>query len=413
MIRSLIRISARNVVRNTRRSLITALAVLIGCFFIIMARGILNGLQNGMIAAFTETQAGDVQLHRAGYLEAVEAFPLDRSFELGERVERLLDGVDGVRAYAGRILFTGMVSNGEDTTLFVGMGVDPENEYRVCPRNRRNVLPGGTALRPDAPRGVVIGKALARSLGAEVGSELTLLVTPRPGGISGMDVTVVGVAEFKIPGVGNRVIHMPLPAAQKLLYMDHDVTEVVIDVEDQRDVEPVCEALRARLDAGGNELDLEPNTWMDVGQFYVSANEIQDQVLAYIIAVLFVIMVAGIVNTMLLSVFERTREIGTLMAIGVKRNRILALFFLESLILSAVGAVAGVVLGAGVVAVLERTGMPLPAIGNFRGTHIHPSIDPGYLLVVIGVALSAAVVAAIYPAWRASRMDPATALRSI
>ncbi len=410
---SLVRISARNVIRNARRSLITSLAVLIGTFFIIMARGILNGLQDGMIAAFTETQAGDVQLHTPGYLAALEAFPLHKSFPLGAELDGLLAGVKEIRAYSGRILFTGMISNGEDTTLFVGMGVDPENEYRVCPRNRRNVLAGGTALRPDKPRGVVIGKGLAKALGATVGSELTILATPRPGGINGMDVEVVGVAEFKIPGIGNKVVHMPLKAAQKLLYMGDDVTEVVVDVASGADVDRVRDTLQRRLAGEYSNLPLVPNTWKDVGRFYVSISEIQDQVLAYVIAVLFVIMVAGIVNTMLLSVFERVREIGTMMAIGVRRFRILLLFFLEALLLGAIGAVAGVLLGGALVSILGRTGMPLPAIGTFRGTHIHPSIDPWYLAEVVGVALAAAVVAAIYPAWRASRMDPAGALRSL
>jgi putative ABC transport system permease protein len=250
----------------------------------------LNGLQSAIVSGFTESQSGDVQLHNPEYLEANEALPLDKSFQINDDFRKMMSEVPEIRAYSGRIEFSGMISNGEDTTLFIGFGIDPDNEYKVCPRNKRNIFEGGQPIRDDIPRGVVIGKGLAQALNAHVGSELTLLVTTRLGGLNGMDVTVSGIAEFKLPGIGNKIVHIPLPAAQKLLYMQDQVTEVVADVNDMDAVERVDQHLASLLKGPYSSLNLVPNTWMDVGQFYVSANEISGDatnvlgVLLYLIA---------------------------------------------------------------------------------------------------------------------------------
>lgn len=412
---SILRVSFRNITRNARRSLITALAVLIGTGFIIFARGALNGFHAGMIAGVTESQAGDLQLHRPDYLEANQALPLDKSFQVGDQFKAMMQEVPGIESYSARIAFSGMISNGDDTTLFFGQAIDPENEYKVCPRNRDNIYAGGSPVKTDDPKGIVLGKALAESLNAKVGSELTLLVTTRSGALNATDVTVVGIAEFKIPGIGNKIVHLPLVTAQKLLGMDGEVTEVVANAKSIDDVDAARDDLRRLLDGTYKDLNLTPNTWkeIDLGKFILGAVELQNQVLQYVILVLFLVMISGIVNTMLMSVFERVREVGTMMAIGVRRSKILFMFLMEAMALGSVGAFLGVGLGATVVGILGKVGMPLPSLGGAASTTIHPFIQPGYMAMVVGVAVGVAVLAAMYPAIRASLMRPAEALRTL
>lgn len=412
MIMSLIRISIRNVTRNARRSLITAAAVLIGTLFIIFARGLLNGLQSSIIASFTETQAGDLQLHHPDYLAANEALPLDKTFTMGDDFKKMMGQVPQIEDYAGRIQFSGMVSNGDDTTLFVGMGVDPENEYKVCPRNASRVQEG-KPVQKDVPNGIVLGKALADALHAKVGSELTLLVNTSKGSLNAMDVTVVGISNILLPGIGNKIVHVPLAMAQKLLYMENQVTEVVVGIKDLDEVDNVEADLQKQLSGPYKSLNLVPNTWKAIGKFYLDAIAVQNAVLRYIIAVLFIVMIAGIINTMLMSVFERVREIGTLMAIGVKRLKILMMFLLESIALGAMGALGGVSLGGIAVAILERHGLYIPAMGTGEPVVIFPYIRLEYMATVTGIALTTAIFAALYPAWRASRLRPAEALRTL
>lgn len=414
MLWSVLNVSIRNVTRNARRSLITALAVLIGCGFIIFARGVLNGFHAGMVAGVTETQAGDIQLHRPEYLEANQALPLDKAFKVDDRFKSMMAKIPGIDAYTARIQFSGMISSGENTTLFFGQAVDPENEYKVCPRNKANIIEGGP-ITTENPAGVVIGKALAESLKVKIGDELTLLVNTRAGALNGRDVTVVGIAEFRVPGIGNKIVHIPLKTAQTLLGMDEEVTEVIADASTLEDVDVSADALKSLLAGEYKDLNLIPNTWqeIDLGKFILGAIQLQNQVLLYIIGVLFLVMISGIVNTMLMSVFERVREIGTMMAIGVRRSRILLMFLFEAVALSTIGAVLGVGLGAGVIAIFGKTGMPLPSIGGSSSAIIHPYIQGSYMLLVMGVAVGVAVLAALYPAARASNMRPADALRTL
>lgn len=416
MFGSLLNVSIRNITRNARRSLITALAVLIGTGFIIFARGALNGFHSAMVNGVTETQAGDIQLHRPEYLEANEALPLDKSFKTDARFQELMADIPEIKTWTSRIAFSGMISKGEETTLFFGQAVDPEKEYKVCPRNKQNIFEGGSPVSADKPEGIVLGKALAESLDVKVGDELTLLVTTRTGALNATDVVVSGIAEFKIPGVGNKIVHIPLAKAQHLLGMDDEVTEVIADVETLDDVEVVEARLASLLGGKFQDIRLATNTWkeIDLGRFLLGAIQLQNQVLWYIIGVLFLVMISGIVNTMLMSVFERVREIGTMMAIGVRRNKILTMFVLEAAALSTVGAILGVGLGWGVVSILGVVGMPLPGLGTSNtAAVIYPYIQLSYMMGVVGLALTVAVLAALYPAVRASMMRPAEALRTL
>lgn len=414
MLWSVLNVSIRNVTRNARRSLITALAVLIGCGFIIFARGVLNGFHAGMVAGVTETQAGDIQLHRPEYLEANQAMPLDKAFKVDDRFKTMMARLPGLNAYTARIQFSGMISSGDNTTLFFGQAVDPDNEYKVCPRNKANLIEGGPVTTGEA-NGVVIGKALAESLKVKIGDELTLLVNTRAGALNGRDVKVVGIAEFRVPGIGNKIVHIPLTTAQTLLGMDDDVTEVIADATTIEDVDLAAAELKNLLAGEYKDLNLTPNTWqeIDLGKFILGAIQLQNQVLLYIIGVLFLVMISGIVNTMLMSVFERVREIGTMMAIGVRRSRILLMFLMEAVALSTLGAVLGVGLGTAIINVLGKTGMPLPSIGGSSAAIIFPYIQGSYMMLVMGVAIGVAVLAALYPAFRASNMRPADALRTL
>lgn len=150
-----------------------------------------------------------------------------------------------------------------------------------------------------------------------------------------------------------------------------------------------------------------------MGRFILGSIDLQNQVLFIVIFVLFLVMISGIVNTMLMSVFERVREIGTMMAIGIRRWKILVMFLFEAVTLSSLGAFAGVGVGAGIVRVLGSAGMPLPSIGGGTSPVIYPYIQLDYMVMVIAVAIVVAVLAALYPAVRASLMRPAEALRTL
>lgn len=412
MFRVIFRIALRNVFRNYKRSLITALAVFIGTGAIVVGRGLLNGVYDTVIGGVTEAVTGDVQIHLNGYLEATEALPLHLSFKYDESLEKLVREDPRVLDVSGRIAFSGLVTdaNQENTTVFYGVGMDPDHEFNITPRNKGNIV-AGQALSNDDPTGIVLGKELADNLKLNVGDEITLLVNTREGSLNGKDVKVRGIAKFRLPGLVNKAVHLPLSTAQTLLYMQGDVTEVAIKVKGKEieTVNGVNEGLTKRL--AGAYPDLRSNTWLDVSSFYLNFLNMMDYVFAVLIVVFFVVMVAGIANTMLMSVLERVSEIGTMMAIGVRRKRILNLFLSESMVLGAMGAVAGTGVAFVLILYYGYQGLMFPLPGGNEGA-VYPRIDLSYIVMIVGAALVVSVISALYPAWRASRLTPVDALRS-
>lgn len=407
-----LQLALRNLFRNTRRTLITALGLAIGTAVIVFARGLVNGLNDGIVLGVTETRLGDVQLHHAAYLESAEALPLDKTFPLDARVDELLRADPRIQQVSGRIHFSGLASYGEQTTLFFGLGMDAVGEYAICPYQKNNLIEG-QILASSQPEQVVIGRPLADALGVGLGDSLTLVVTTQTGALNGLDVTIRGIIEYKLPGPGSRVIQLPLESAQKLLRMPGQVSEAILNIAPLEDAVSVTEGLSARLARSTAEPPLVAHAWTTLGPQFLHMMEEQEYVLQYIIVTLYVTMISGIVNTMLMSVFERTQEIGTMMALGVTRRRILSLFLIESLLLGFLGAVVGSGCGAGVVVFFQWIGFPLPPVGQAtRWFAIYPRIDAAYLAQVVGIAMSCALGAALYPAWRASRMNPAEALHA-
>lgn len=412
MIGTLLSIAFRNVTRNTRRSLITALAVLIGTGAIVVGRGLLNGVHDIIIGGVTEVVTGDAQIHRKGYLDATEALPLNLSFPYDDALRHQIAQDPEVVDLSGRIAFSGLVTdaNQENTTVFYGVGMDPDHEFRVTPRNAANII-AGEPLSNAEPLGIVIGEELAQNLSLKVGDEITLLVNTQAGSVNGKDVRVRGIAKFKLPGLVNKAIHLPLATAQEVLRMQGEVTEVVIKINDdsvagvKRYEERLAKAVAA------THPDLDTNTWLDVSAFYLDTIEMMDQVFAVLIVVFFVVMIAGIVNTMLMSVLERVSEIGTMMALGVRRRRILNLFLLEASVLGAMGSVAGTGLAAGINLFFGYRGLVLPLPGGNEGV-VYPYIGVGYILTIIAAALVVSALSAFYPAWRASHLTPVDALRA-
>ena len=414
MFLKLARLAFRNVSRNTKRSLITMAAVIIGCAAIVFARGFVKALHKAMVDGITQTRTGDVQVHRRGYLEAGDALPLNLALPLDGRLERVIGQDPRVDAWSARIAFAGVLSNGLHASPVVGNAIDPDHEYLVTPDARQDVQPGGQAISTANPYGVVMADRLASAMGISVGDVVTLTATTRDGALNTIDLTVVGIrrAATELTGTEGKMIDMTLPAAQELLYMPGEATEVVINVTDFERASEVARDLQQRLNTTAPELEAEANDWQAVSGFFLDVLTMQDLVLWIVILVLFAVMVTGIVNTMLMAVMERVREVGTMMAFGVRRKRIMVLFLWEAVMLGAIGAVIGALLGYALVLIFGVRGIQFQPATYSKPLFIRPYIGPEFLLLVVGIAIVAAVLAALYPARRASRLEPATALRA-
>lgn len=398
---NLFRIALRNVLRNRRRTFITLAALLLGVSVMVSIDGIVNGLQRAMIDSVVDAGIGALQIHRAGYMKNVLASPLTLDFELDDALIEKVRSVPGVKAVAPRIQFAANVSVGETTLFIAASALDPELEPAVTPTRDRTFTEGSRFVPGN---GVLFSREVAEALELPKGAEGVLLAPDREGALNGALVTYAGEINRTTPGE-KKFAYVPLAVAQELLRMEGRVTELAVAVDDPEAVEEVAARLRAALGP-----EFEVHTWDEVAVFVTTIMNRQNFVLGFIGVVFLLLMLLGVANTMLMSVLERTREIGTMMAVGVRRGSLAALFLFEALAIGAAGGVLGAAVGAVITLLLDARGLEFSPPGATVPFHVQPYVTAGYLLQVVLLAGAGSVMFALYPAFRASRLRPVQAL---
>jgi putative ABC transport system permease protein len=409
--KTLFKIGARNVRRNLRRTLITALAIFIGVIVILLTRGLVNGIQVNLKAMTTETQLGDLQVHRQGYMNSAEGAPLSLNMP-DHAVSAVAVRAAGAVAVAPRILFGGMISRADNSTMVIAQSIDPSIEYTVTPR-KKDVISQGHALAPEDTGGIVLAEGLAGALGATLGDTVTILTNTESGAMNAADFTVVGLMAPASPFENKRAAVIQLADAQTLLGMRGKVTEFAVrlppDMGDAR-LDLMRDKLAAAVNTGAEKFEV--HTWRDLMPQIKDIIRTQDAVLALVIGVLFFIVLVGIVNTMLMSVFERVREVGTLMAMGMRGHQVIVMFIFEALTLGVIGATAGAIAGMGIVSLLNQAGLQMAPPGASVKMVLQVVLSQTYPLKAMGIAIVSALIAAVYPAWQASKLKPIDAIRN-
>jgi len=379
---------------------VIGLAVLV----LVLVRGLLNGLQENLKHAVAYGQTGVLQVHKVGYVDNVRRSPLSYGFTFDPALREKLKAVSGVEEVTGRIGFATMVAV-QDTTVFsLAFAIDPDHEYLVSPEKVRELGTGALVRTGQS----VIAPEVRRQLAAGVGTELTLMAPDKEGILNAALLDVGGTMADNPPFSGDKkLIYVPLQTAQELLRLDDSVTEIAIRSPLLDDPE----VLQARVQSAIGP-QYEVHTWKQLSKFAVDALQNQEIAIGFVIFSFAALALFGILNTMLMIVLSRTAEIGTMMAVGVRRRSILLLIMCEAGILGALGAAAGASAGTGLVLFLGVTGIRILRPGARVPQIIRPELGARFVLFTLIIAGVVAVIASIYPALRASRMTPTDALRS-
>ncbi len=404
---SLFSMAFRNVLRNRRRTLITLAALTVGITAVGGIKGVLNGLQEQMVMGTVRGATGALQVHRTGYLANVMSTPLSMDFANEESLIQKVRGVKGVTAVAPRIQFAGSLTlsatdeNDAPEALFFGStAIDPKLEREVCP-DRWKLFTDDVVFDDTH---VVLGDALARSFGAKHDAEAVLLAPDRDGSLNGELAQVGGAMRAIMPGE-MKIAVVPLVLAQKLLRMEGRITELAVAIDDIDRVQEVAANLRTALGP-----EFEVHTWDELTPERKTIMGIQSGVSNVVTVVFLMLMLLGVANTMLMSVLERTREVGTMMAVGLTRGSVMALFLLEALVLGAMGATGGLVGASVVTFALSRRGIHFMPPNATMAIDIFPFMTARFTVGVLFAAVLGAVLFSLYPAWRASRLRPVEAL---
>lgn len=397
-------LAARNTMRNRRRSLVTLGGICLGVAAAIFAQGAVAGIMGLIGSVMVEGRLGGVQIHKKGHLQA-DQDALNFAVPLDEQLLAKVRAVPGVTAVTPRLSFEAMIANGAQSTMAMVTAVDPQRDPHVCPRRYASVR--GAALAPGAGAEGVLGLALADGLGVEVGATLQLLATAPGGRPNVLDLKVTGIAPASTALEGKRMVFVPLGYAQELLQLPGKVSEYALSVERIEDADQVAARVQAAVGP-----DWQVVSWLDLMPQLRSIFGVFQGVLRVNIAVLMLLLLTGVANTMVMSVHERIREFGTMLALGVRREQILRMVLAEAAFLGALGASTGGLIGTTLVVWLGHGGVSMRAPGSDVEVLLRPHVGAVAVAVTLLIVVVVTLVAAVGPALRASRLTPVEALRA-
>ena len=399
----LVNLILRNLLRHRRRSAVAILSVGFGIAALVVASGFIEWMFVDFREATIESQFAHIQVTRPDYHENGRADPF-RYLLPEDSAAAPLGKVAHGRSWGPRLGFTGLVSRGDSTVSFVGEGYNPASDL-TGDRSLRIVA--GRKLLPADLNKVMLGKGLATQLGAKPGDPVILLVDNPGSGLNAADATVAGVFESVSKAYDDSAILVHIAAARSLLKVS-GAHGWLVYLDDTDNTAAAARDLRAGLDAK----QFEVRTWDQLAEFYARAVDLFRQQLGVVRFIVIAIILLGISNTMMMSVMERTGEIGTSMALGIKRRSLLAQFVLEGGLIGVIGGLGGLVLAfaIGLAIDIMHIEMPPPP-GLTRGYIAHVLMTPGIVLESMLVAIATTTLASLYPAWKASRMVIVDAIR--
>lgn len=409
-------IAMRNLLRYRRRTLLTTLLITLGIVSVLLFSAVAGSFKWMMVGQITDAMLGHLQVHRRGYVASIDNLPLNLNLspEQAAHVRAVLDAEPAVAAYTERVKFGAMFSNFTETTNIRLNAVHPEAESATVPLLADRLVGGarkGVLLRPGE---ILVPELLARGMKVAVGDQVVVVATNQDGQVNGMPLVVGGVLG-SVTGPGGRDGYMRLDDARTLLRLAQpEVSEIAVRLHDLGQVEAVAARVRAALGdtrTPQGQQAFEVHTWDQLTPFANIAAMI-DMLHLFIQIMLVSIVLISIMNVMVMAVYERIREIGTIAAIGTQPARILALFVTEGLLLGFTGAVVGTALSLGAIGVLNAVGLRF-SFGRQDALLLEPSVAAGDVAWIVAVVVVVAVLASLQPAFKASRMDPIQALRHV
>ncbi|KAA3650441.1 MAG: ABC transporter permease [Proteobacteria bacterium] len=399
-----LKLAARNLLRHRRRSLFALGTVGGGVVAFLLAGGFIQWIFIDMRESTIHSQLGHIQLVRPGFLSGGQADPYRYLIEHAPIDSATASGTPAIETLAPRLTFGGLLSKGDATVSFIGEGIDPALE---APISRAITVRQGKDLTDSPPNSVLLGEGLAASIGAAPGDTVVLLGTTASGGVNAVECQVAGIFGTITKAYDDVVLRAPIDVARSLMRVEGATSWVVL-LDDTAHTDATVTQLRATLPAG--QFDVVP--WSDLADFYNKTVELFTRQVGVVRLLIALIVVLSISNTLTMSVLERTSEIGTAMAIGVKRRGILQQFIAEGLLIGVIGGVGGIALGLLLGQIISAVGIPMPPPpGMAHGFTGQIAITPTLALDALVLAISTTLLASVFPAWKASRMIIVDALR--
>ncbi|MFZ5856837.1 MAG: ABC transporter permease [Chloroflexota bacterium] len=405
-----LRLAWRNVWRQRRRTMLIAIGMGFMMALLVFYDGLIGGFEQAIYGNAIQLLGGNIQVHAPGYNEKIGRKPLLPLADPNDIVQTA-EAQTEVVAASKRIVTGGLVTNREGAFAVLIIGIETDKEATITPVAEN--ITQGRYLNPDDGDVIVIGQGLATAMEIGVGDRITMVGNSKNEQTRQRTMTVVGIYDVGVPSVEKTMIYVSLAEAQSLFGLNGQVTEVVVSLKQIGQEPVVVQAIEKQ--SPGYEVDTWENSFPDLKQTMEMKTGVMGAFGVFMIGIVGI----GILNQLMMAVFERTREIGVISALGLKPRQITLIFLLEGILIGVIGAVMGAALGTLINGIFAVVGMDYSQFTDLTeytaliSGRIYTSLVP---LQVLKHALTVAVIsalAALYPAFQASQREPAEALHYV
>lgn len=400
----LIKMAYRDLGRNRRRSFFSSLALGLGLALLLLMAAFLQGEMGSAMDKTIELQSGHLQVQSKNYEETKTSLKWEDLVENPDQVASKLASLAPVSVATPRLFASGIVSVRDQTAGVKVIGIDPLSSANDP--FRKGVV-SGQWLSPDDREGILIGLSLADKLGLDAGSQLNLSVNTSNGDVNEQTFTVRGIYTTETNAFDNFYVFLPLAKAQALTQTENHASAIFVMLKNIDQTGSVVAAVQSS--------SYKVLTWTEMNEFLVQYENFANSYMVILYLIVLGITATVIVNTLVMSVFERTREIGILSAIGMKSRTIMGMFLAESSLLAVGGILIGLALGSIVIAFLSKYGFNIESIGVtglLISNVIYTELTLKDATTLTLLAFVVTLLAGVYPAVLAARMEPVEALRS-
>ena len=400
----------RNLWRNWRRTVIALVAIILGVILLLFFDGILAGSDQTIFGNAVRLYGGNIQIHAPGYLDKASSQPLLPLDDADAVLQTVLVQPD-VMAAARRINTGGLVSSRKGSYPVMITAIEPDVEAPISLQAEN--ISQGRFLQPDDEDNIVIGQGLADLLHVGLGDRLTLVGRAKNETMRQRTMTVVGIYDLGMPDAEKMAVLITLSEAQSLYNLRDQATEVAVFLEQVGQEDKIAPTLQSALP------NYEVDSWQTLRPEIEQTLQVKMAFTSIFGIVLVFIAAIGILNIMMMAVFERTREMGVLAALGMKSRQIMGLYVLEGAFIGVVGAAVGLALGVALNLWLGQVGFDISyasgmgEISALMGTRIYPSLSLDKVISRGILVIVAATLASLYPAWQAARQEPVKALHHL
>ena len=396
------KLAYRNVGRNKTRSLLSSLAVGVGMALLLLMVSVLEGEMSGALQNTIRLQSGHLQIRPASYDENKISLKWEDLIADPEQVAAKIEDIPQVTVATPRLSASAILTLSDESKGVQILGIDPES---AANKPFRDGMLSGEFITADDREGILIGNILAEKLNLKVNDHVNLLVTTSNGDVNEQPFTVRGIFTTRTPGYDESTIFMPIAKAQAITATENHASTIFVLLNNSEDADAVAQALQSN--------NLKVLTWREQNQFVVQFEDYANAFFIVLYLIVLGITATVVTNTLVMAVFERTREIGILSAIGMKGGGIMAQFLAEAALLATGGVIGGLIIGGAVVAYFTVYGI---YIGDYGITGVlfedriyaHLTLANTVTLAIVTYVIT--LVASLYPARLAARMEPVEAL---